>query len=243
LGFAPGETLRAYSDVLVVRYATSDGIMLSNAPGTGDFTIPAAYGSMYAVNDTLMVNNCYRAEIFTVTAKTTAGATTTIKHTPLSNSYGAGTELMSFTTFVYYVAPTTRRDSQGNFIPALFRKKLASTGVGATTSEELVEGIDVMKVFYGWRSDNDPSKSPDRYVPADVVNAANAWSTVKSVRIGVVASTTETVGQTQDNVGNLDVVGLSGNTLDDYDPMNDGRQRRVFSIIVNKRQPARPPGT
>jgi type IV pilus assembly protein PilW len=243
---------RPYSDVLVVRYATSPGIHVTNTtPTNGPLNIPSTYSNTYNVGDVLMVTNCAKADVFVVTNVSTSGTDTTITHgtptntTPnLVSSYGIGAELMKYYTLVYYVADTARVDRTGQPVPALFRKVLSGNVVDPTAlvAQELVEGVETLQFYFGTLSGPLTTSVPDRFVPADVVTD---WSRVTSVRIGAVVATTENIGQSQDNSTNIDVIGLPGSTganqIDDYNPRDDLHARRVFTSAILKRQPPKEP--
>lgn len=249
--FLPADNLRAGSDVLVVKYATSNGVKLTNAPTTGNLTIRAADASEFNVNDTLMATNCEKGEVFVATNITGGGATRTIEHDATRNispaltiPYGNGNELLKFNAYAYYIGNTNRRDRFGNLIPALYRKAL--TG-GNLQAEEMIENVEAMRIYYGVLSGGTGKVNdiPNRYVPA---NQVTDWSMVTSARVGIVVSTPEgTAPQTSENTAApLNVLGVITDTagptnVDDFTPPNpnDGRSRRVFTFVVYKRQPPR----
>jgi type IV pilus assembly protein PilW len=256
---AAGE-IRAGSDVLVVKYATSNGVKLTNTKTTGNLTIRDTDAGAFNVGQALMVTNCNAADFFVVTGITGAGATRTIEHAaPLNSSaafqrtYGEGDELLQFFAHAYYVGNTARNDRNGNSIPALFRRALVGGGAGPTIqAEELVEGVEAMQVYYGVLrlGGNKVTDVANRYVPANQIStdltASPNWTQVTSTRVGLVVSTPERASSDSENTSAaLNVLGLTTDTaapfLDNYTPPNpsDGRPRRVFSFVVHKRQPPR----
>jgi type IV pilus assembly protein PilW len=241
-----GRAPRPWSDVLVVRYATGETVQLVNDTATDTaIQISDTYAGLFSVGQVLMVANCSTADLFVLTGKSAASGKTTLGHDTSKNSsailqhtYTVGDELMRFGTNVYFVANTDRIDPQDNRpIPALYRKSLdGSNVVNVGNGVELIEGVEAMKVFFGILEGSKSSTVPNRYVPADQVTD---WSVVTSVRLGVVVSTAGNVTTTEDYTATLDLVGLAGDTMDDYNPTDDRRQRRVFSTVVFKQQPPR----
>lgn len=256
--------VKARSDVIIVKYATAAGINLVNATaGSGDntqTTIQISDADAASINpgDAMMTADCVAADIFSVTALNSTSGVTSITFTSangndnstLKGNYSAsrGGELLRFFAHAYYAGNTARTDQSGNAIPALFRKTLGVlAGAPTPVAEELVEGAEAVKIFYGVLPAGVPkvSNAPDRYVPASTTLAAD-WSGVASIRVGLVMSTIENVlgaESSSTTTGVMDVAGLPGSTgenaIDDYDPPNDGRQRRVFSFVVQKRKPLR----
>lgn len=252
--------IRAGSDVLIVKYATSDGVKLQNAATNGDLAILATDALGFSVNDALMATNCDRADIFIVTGITGSGATRTIEHRTPANSantfdptslYGNGNELLRFFAYAYYVGNTGRTDKNGRPIPALFRNTVNSAG--NRQREELIEGVEAMQIYYGVLpvGGNKVVDPANRYVPANQISTdltvSPNWSQVSSVRVGLVVGTAEGTSRDSENTAaaGLNVLGVTTDSsapyLDNYIPpnANDGRSRRVFSFVVNRRQPLR----
>lgn len=140
---------------------------------------------------------------------------------------GPGASVMKLAGTVYYIG---KRGNVATNPPALFRRRLSSSGV-AGTPEELVEGVENMQILYGENTNNDSRKAADRYVPADQVGN---WQDVVSVRISLLL-------QSQENnlvpdpmpyrFNDVDYDGGTGNG--DLPP--DGRLRRVFTTTINLR--------
>lgn len=243
--FAAADKVKAYGDVVIVKYAVGPGWALNNAaPNAATVQLLDEYADgNIGVGQVLMVTDCKYADIFAVQSLAKSGGVTTITPTTaLKQPYSAnrGGEVLVFTVHAYYLGDTGRNDVNGNDIPALFRKTVGANG--AVVKEELVEGVEAMKIFYGVLPAGVPkvSGAPDRYVPA---SGTLDWSYVSSVRVGLVLSTLENVGHDATTTGTMDVVGLAGSTgenaIDDYNPPDDRRQRRGFTFVVQKRKPLR----
>lgn len=140
---------------------------------------------------------------------------------------GPGASVMKLAGTQYYIG---KRDNVSTNPPALFRRRLGSSGI-AGTPEELVEGVENMQVLYGENTNNDSRNAADRYVPADQVTN---WNDVVSVRISLLL-------QSLENNLVADPLPYSFNGMD-YDGSSgkgalppDGRLRRVFTTTINLR--------
>ena len=184
--------------------------------------------SNFTTNDILMISDCSSADLFQVTS--TNGSALTVQHqsgtgTPgnknppdgwLSKSYAPPAQVMRFLTRRYYI-----RDN-ANGIPSLYR----DDNGGAAT--ELVEGIESLKISYG--KDTNGDNVPNIYLkPGDTgLTSAADWSSVVSVRIGILARTVNTKDTDVDS-GTYDI---DGNGSTDFTAPGDRNKRRVFQATV-----------
>ncbi len=127
---------------------------------------------------------------------------------------------------------------------------LACQGDAAT--QPLIENVDEMQILYG--VDADGNRTADRYINATAVNAAGLWSTVVSVRIGLLLSTSirdersRMVPQPQnfgtvaaspmlaifdtDNDGTPDLFDTDGDGAADSNVAQDNRLYRIYTTTV-----------
>ena len=237
--------IETFSDVVVVRRASEQAFRVI-APfmnsEADDVTIASPNGlTQY---DLVMVADCRSADLFEITNADPNGGTLT--HVggsqpqgpgnvdgQLSQLYGSNAEVLTLVTHAYFIGlsssdppnPPVATDP-----PALFRKEIQA---GAVATVELVDNIENLQFFFGVDSDN--TGVSNQYLTADVIGAGSPlWSTTASVRIGMVARTPDETGSDWDK-GVYNVVGDTGNAVDDYDPTDDRRQRRVFTSTVNIR--------
>jgi type IV pilus assembly protein PilW len=260
---AVADALAPNSDMLVVRYATSNGIQLAADMGSpaDQLSIRESDVDAFSPNSLWMVSNCDGLDTFVVTSITGSGDPRLLGHTSPQNStnnlhqaFDQGSELVQYNSYIYYVANTSRPDGTGGFVRALFRRAAPSYD----TPEELVEGVENLQIFYGLLG-NGPASNYNStwYVPANQIsvdfkaNATSNWTLVSSVRLGVVASTADRISTDAENTltagasAGLNVLGITTDTmapyLDNYLPSNpaDGRPRRVFSYVIQTRQPPR----
>jgi type IV pilus assembly protein PilW len=242
--FTSSDVLRANSDVLVVRHAMSS-VNLVNATASTSLQIDSRYSGPFSAGALVMVTDCTKADIFTIASTSTSGGVTTITPASLSRAYSAnnGGELLVFKSVAYYVGDGTGFLNDGvTRVPALRRKVN-----GSATNEELLEGVEAIRVYYGLPADltSAPSASSDdtaKFIPANLV-PADKWAWVTSVRIGLVVGTNENVSAMSDSdTFHLFGMTATSDTFDDYQPAAaDKRQRRVFTYVIKKRVPPRNP--
>lgn len=191
-----------------------------------------------ADDEILLLSDCQQADWVQACTTTLIGTPAVIQIT-LSNgctpgnvasaplSTGVGAKVMRLAGTVYYVG---KRDNVATNPPALFRRRLSTTGI-AGTPEELVEGVEDMQVLYGENTNNDNNNAADRFVPADQVSD---WDEVVSLRISLLVQSLEDnlVAAPQSYVFNgVTYNGASGNGANPP----DGRLRRVFTTTINLR--------
>ncbi len=111
--------------------------------------------------------------------------------------------------------------------PALMRKDLLGGTFGL--GQELVEGVESLRVLYG--EDLNGDRSADVYL---VPNAVTDWTRVVSIRLGLLVRTPQQTGQDVDTRA-YDLLADAGSTADDFDPVDDKRQRRLFSSTIQLR--------
>lgn len=198
LGIIEDEALPG-SDVLMVQRArllnaaiasdmTSQTSSVSISDPDGLFGSGAAFSS----GSLLMVAGCESADIFRITnnpSSSIAHATSANSSDRLSSAYTADedAEIYSLESTVFFVADTGREDDQGNSISALYRAKnsFPNSATPSFQREELVEGVEALKVHYGLRTD--ASSNTIKYVDASDVTADD-WKNVVTVRVGMLVS-------------------------------------------------------
>lgn len=183
-------------------------------------------------NQILMVTNCKQAAIFQATNVTNiGGGKTNIVHSmagnvtpgnrcavwgspqcPEPNDFGDGSEIMGYSTVVYYIG----RGTSGR--PALYRDDL-----------ELVEGVESMQILFGIDTDGDPKKTADRYVTASGVTD---WRRVVSARVDLLVTTSNVEGSAEQTTDTASYT-LAEAT---FTPSgNDRLRRRTFTTTVRLR--------
>ena len=166
------------SDILVLRTATDRNAVLarqpgmqSNEPGSG---LKVAPGHNLQESDIVMATDCAHAAIFQITGltdnDTTVGHGTGTTAVPgnainLGHDFEGG-EIIGIATHVYYVATNPAGEL------GLYRK------VGSANAQELVSGVERMRVQYG--EDTSQNWLADEYRLADDVNN---WARVVSARL------------------------------------------------------------
>jgi type IV pilus assembly protein PilW len=106
--------------------------------------------------------------------------------------------------------------------PALYR-------FGGTSAEEVVENVEDLDFLFG--TDTDGDGAVDAYLTAAEVTAANRWDRVYSVRVSLVAVSTEAVTNSGSQV--IYLRDTDGDTVADAQTTAaDRRLRQVFTTTV-----------
>jgi type IV pilus assembly protein PilW len=173
-----------------------------------------------------MVSSCQDQAFMEVTSYSVASGIATITHTnvrgatttspgnasnSISSSFPIDAEVIPVVTTIYFVAPSSA--GTGN---ALWRK------YGKEAAEELVEGIDGMRLMFGVDTTDD--QEADSYVKASAVGATN-WGNVVSVRVALLVRSLDQYGNTLNNRS----YSLLGTNTTSF---GDARQRQVFGATV-----------
>ncbi|TDJ68605.1 MAG: prepilin-type N-terminal cleavage/methylation domain-containing protein, partial [Proteobacteria bacterium] len=212
--FSNGE-VKSGTDVIIIQHAASLGTHLTGntTPSNANIQILAVaqLNSYIAAGDVLMISDCKAADIFKATSVSN-GTPVTIAHSNSGNSgnfldhaYGNEAELMKLVSRAYYIGTSAGGD------PALFRKELVA---GAPLPQELVDGVENMRVFYGEDTDVTADGATNIYQAA---NAVTDWSRVVSVRLGLLVRTPDESGVDFDT-NTYDVAGAI------VDPADERRQ-------------------
>lgn len=221
-----------YTDVIVVRRGDETGFQVQPPAMTSTaaaLQIPTSSG--LEVGDILMVSDCKGGDVFQITGPTNIDTSGTLNHsggagvTPgnidqtLSRTYGTDSTIMKLVTRIYYIGK--RGGNVTSTAPAaLFRKELDKN---AFTAQELVEGIERLRLSYGEDAESD--KVPNYYSGAGGVVS---WTKVVTVRVGLLARTIENV----EAVPDTRTYDLAGNSVG---PFNDKARRRAFNSTIQLR--------
>ncbi|MFM8330225.1 MAG: PilW family protein [Candidatus Methylumidiphilus sp.] len=194
----------AGTDALTVQFAEPCGGIILEGKSLSTVNPGSVSGLLDSANTCgtgtvgtpLLIADCQTAHIFRVdtgTTKNTGGGAAT---SALGKSYSAGSEIMRFRSYTYYI----RCNNAGNCVspsePALYRYDNAGN-----SSDELTEGIENMQIVYGVDTDGDDTAN--EYFAANSIHAvANPknppdWQQVVSVRITL---TVRSVGEGADRV-------------------------------------------
>lgn len=186
IAFAP------QTDVIFSRKASATAANVTTNMTTSSDNITVTNTVNFQPNDLLFISDCQSADVFQATNGTTA---TNITHSTTSNTtsnfsklYLTDAQVSRYELNAYYIKNTGRVNSKGLPILALFRQ--SSNGA----EEELVEGVENMKVTYG--IDTNADGAADQFLTADAVNLNNYWGQVVSLKVNILVNTIEQVAQT-----------------------------------------------
>ncbi|MEM7303994.1 MAG: PilW family protein [Pseudomonadota bacterium] len=143
----------------------------------------------------------------------------------LERAFGNDAQIATYSPVIYYISESVSGD--GN---SLFREYtyVVTDNTIKTEREEMLQGVENMQILYGLDEDGDGVAN--RYVRADIVQGANAWSDVVTVRVGLLFASEDGVRDIDDLDDNTYLV---ANTV--IDPDDDRRKRYVSSMTVNVR--------
>lgn len=130
-------------------------------------------GKTFSVGGSSGVGNCTKALKGNFDCSNTSGASST--------AYSDGSSVFAIRSVGYYIKDPDKVSSISS--PTLYRVDYAANySSTATTEQPLVEGVSDLAILYGVRSGNNV-----QYKTADVVEAADEWDEVISVRLDVEA--------------------------------------------------------
>lgn len=147
--------------------------------------IPVGTGVTYRQGALALIADCAKGDVFRVSNDSSDYGS--IKHSAslphaalrnsapgLSKTYDTAAQVMPLNLNIYYLGtnPAGR--------PALYRLPWASNGTGWGSSEELVEGVEAMRIVYG--EDTSGDGNVDVYRPA---GAVDDWARVRTVRVSL----------------------------------------------------------
>ena len=195
--------LNKYSDALAVLRADVSREYIVESHASPNFTLKAAPNPAIPNGEFLVATDCKHAALF----ESSGNAGTAIGHPPGPNvtanlgpsgggyAYINGSRLYRLHAVTYYVAPNAAG------VPSLFRRTMVA---GAPQDEELVEGVEDLRVHYtvdtsATRDGEADFVAPYPYLSGDDVsndaalgpNEEERWSRVVSARVSLLMRTTE----------------------------------------------------
>lgn len=185
------------TDVLVTRQMNEDDSIqlaepMPDSSAVVKVTIQAEYP--FDDDDIILISDCQKASLFQVTNLTAASGTVVhntgtgdpgnaVKNlTDDGSTYDSTAYVFTVETNIFYVAPGTGENNQGDNPLSLWRK------VGENAPEEMIEGVEDMQILYG--EDLDDDALPNRYVAADDVTD---FAEVVTIRIDLILNSVDTV--------------------------------------------------
>ncbi len=209
------------SDLLEIRLASVINVQLRRDMNRTNQRIRVYDRFNIQDGDVLFISDCRIGDIF---AAGTTSNSRIITHTTANNisnhlsfAYTAGSQVMQFQYYSFYVKDTGRTNASNESIYGLY--ELDADG----NETELVEGVEKMRILYG--VDNNGDYTADEYQSATAINTANNWDNVISARINLLFSTNENV------IPKAQPYEFDGTT---YTP-SDRRLRREWTTFINLR--------
>lgn len=196
------------TDVLVIRRISSIAYPLDVDLLKGDEVVVgepqgvefSTDGVEFEVGDLALIHDCQKATVFRITGLNVNTDDATIYHAEVGtdpfdndldylareNSYQKDAAVSAIKTNIYYIAPGTGENNQGDAPLSLWRKS------GKGPPIELVEGVEQFQVLYGEDTDNDGT--PNIYNNAQVATFAD----VVTMEINIVVNSVDDVGATSE---------------------------------------------
>ncbi len=217
------------TDTLIIRYGSPNAVPLSaNMLTDTSHLMIASNPDNMVTGDFILVTDCERADLFKATSIITdATGMVTIEHdntgnisNNLSKAYRDDAQVMRLNFSTYFINDSGRTNDDGKEIYSLWETT-------QSTTHELVEGIEDMQIIYGVDTNILPDGTIDIFQTATAVTNSASWDKVVSVRIALLASTTEDISSKQEPY-----IDLQGD-LQAYP--DDHRIRRQFVTTVGLR--------
>jgi type IV pilus assembly protein PilW len=225
---------------LSVQFGSPQTFTINPLQRVDDDIVLTQQTDSFVEGDLAIISNCQSADLITITG--VSGATLTHDGSGnggdnrLSATYGqAGPQnrarIMRFEANIFYVGDTTRTNSRGDPVYALYRQTLPYS----RPPIEMVEGVDNMRIRLGYRDPDSPDNltfiSPDAAAPAGQIEA---------IQIGLLLQSIDPVTDIDDNksyylVGDQILpLGTPGAQVG-MTHAGDKRLRMAFSTSVNIR--------
>jgi type IV pilus assembly protein PilW len=211
------------SDILTVRAAVGAGVPVTTAMASKTDNVTVAAGSGIVIGNRVMVSNCVKAAVFTVSAVTGTG---TLTHTATDNAttnlgwaFGTDSYVMPMQTTTYYVGASPAAAALPGGL-SLYRVR------GTNAPEELVDGVDQMKILYGESISGelvDGNVTAEHYVPASGVTA---MANVVSAKVSMLMRSADAAA-----VPVAQAYRFGGNTV----TAADLRMRRAYQTTIDLR--------
>lgn len=219
----------------------SDALVLYTAVGNPVYVTAPTAGGVITVNNSTpftagqltVITDCLRSTVFQMSATSdSVPGTLTVggggapgpgnSQTTFNVGYETGAQVLSADAIIYYVGQGADKT------PALYRVDVLPQG-NLGTPEEMVPGVENMQILYGVDTTCGSLSTPNAYLDAAQVDAANDWPCVLSIQIGLlVESGSQSVTQP--------TAAQSFNILDSYIKVPlDTRLRHVFTATIYMR--------
>jgi len=220
------------TDAIEIRGPLRSNVAYVNGPvlKNGDIVV-RGNATGFAANEYLMIGDCSSSTLFratSVTASAGSPPTTTITHTSgntsneLAQPYSSDALVMEFGTHTYFIGTTTRTNTSGQAVTALYR-------FDGNTSVELVDGVEDMQIEYAF--DGDGNGEIDGFGTVDDITAGTYdWDEVMAIRVSLLMNSVDGASSVEADYTYFP----SGSTA--VSPSSgDYRLRQEFSSLISVR--------
>lgn len=233
--------LKVGSDIISIQHASTESIKLANKMAAENSSVVLENNSLgFRQGSLAFIGTCLYGDVFAVSNTPLGTSNVTLEHrTPynlvneLAYPYPDNAEVRLLIAETLFVADTGRTSPDGTAVYSLFRASPTNEPQQADLAyEELVEGVEFLKILYGQRTDTNRI----RYIEAPSAGQASSefWLRVESIQLALlVRSLTPTLkqdNQTTYKLLNFDV-GTGTPIAHDGGPY----YRQVFTTTVQLR--------
>lgn len=240
-----GLSIQPGTDAITVRFANPTESADLDGESSPDSPIPggdAANGHYeFDAGQVAVVSDCDKADVFQITGTDddnnlahaggggfTPGNTSGSLGGGLGDGYTTSATVMTYNAVRYFVRRKDTSDTDGDAPVALFREYLS--GSGATTVEEVIEGVENMQVLYG--VDTDADGVANAYQTA--ANVGGQWRNVVSVQVALLVRSNDEYGHDfESGAASHD---LLGQTITDTADLRVRRHKYTTTIALRNGQ-------
>ncbi len=240
-----GLNILAGTDAITVRFANPTESARLDNESSPDSPIPGgdpANGHYeFSAGQVAVVSDCDKADVFQITGTDddnnlahagggsgTPGNSSGSLGGGLGDGYDTFATVMTYNAVRYFVRRKDTSDTDANAPVALYREYIS--GSGATTVEEVIEGVENMQVLYG--VDTDADGVANSYQTA--ANVGGQWRNVVSVQVALLVRSNDEYGL--DFESSAATHDLLGQTITDADDLRVRRRKYTTTIALRNGQ-------
>ena len=221
----------------ISRMASTNHQLIANMTSdNANIQISTQSGAKFKKSQLVVISDCRSADIFRISnTPNIDGDKMTLTHAAdinisnrLSKIYLADANIAHYQSFFYFIGDTSRLNSQGKKIYALYQASNNFDGLTPSFHvEELIEGVENMQLLYGERLANGNT----RYLKASNVTNMNA---VVVMQLGVLITSYDNVRKSLDS-NTYSLPGIDIGVTGVITHAQDYRLRHTFSGTVQVR--------
>lgn len=228
------------TDAIYIARMSSTSAQLSEkqSDSSANIKISSSDGVNFEKNEIIYISDCVTADIFTITNNpstndgviTFAHAQGTNKTNNLSKAYQNNANIARYQANLYFIGDTGRKNKSGTTVYALYQ---TSVNFGSSTNkfdtQELIEGVENMKILYGEALDTGNVK----YVRFDKAANTPNMQDVSSIQLGLLISSQDEVRENSTSQSYF--IAQQEIKADTLNAVDDKRLRHAFNATIKIR--------